>query len=354
MMHEFTPEKRPSGTGDNGTCLLSVKNLVIHYETEETVVEAANNVSFTIDRGETLGLVGETGAGKTTIALGIMRLLPEGVGRMIQGEIILDGQQIASTSKGKNGGVDEMEMRRIRGNKVSMIFQDPMTSLNPVLTVGDQIAEVIRQHNRISRMEAVAKAQEMLLKVGIPADRYHEYPHQFSGGMKQRVVIAIALACNPELLIADEPTTALDVTIQAQVLDLMRNLKNDFGTAMLLITHDLGVVAENCDKIAIIYAGEIVEFGKPAHIFKNPSHPYTVGLLESIPSLDKDVERLKPIPGLMPDPTNLPAGCSFCERCSRATEKCREQDPTATEIEPGHMVKCLYAGKRGEYDGPTA
>lgn len=354
MTRELATKKSLSSNGGSSACLLSVKDLVIHYETEENVVEAANNVSFTIDRGETLGLVGETGAGKTTIALGIMRLLPERVGRMIQGEIILDGERITSIADSKENGVDEMEMRRIRGNKISMIFQDPMTSLNPVLTVGDQIAEVIRQHSRISRMEAVEKAQEMLLKVGIPADRYHEYPHQFSGGMKQRVVIAIALACNPELLIADEPTTALDVTIQAQVLDLMRNLKNDFGTAMLLITHDLGVVAENCDKIAIIYAGEIVEFGDPAHIFKNPSHPYTVGLLESIPSLDKDVERLRPIPGLMPDPTNLPTGCSFCERCSWGREACRENDPIAVEIEPGHLVKCLYAGKRGADDGPAA
>ena len=350
MMHELSTEKMKPGAEKKNQELLSVKNVVIHYETGDRVVEAANNVSFTLNRGETLGLVGETGAGKTTIALGIMRLLPEGVGRMIQGEIILDGEHITPSLDGKEKGVSEMGMRRIRGNKVSMIFQDPMTSLNPVLSVGDQIAEVIRQHNKISPMEAVQRAQEMLLKVGIPADRYHEYPHQFSGGMKQRVVIAIALACNPELLIADEPTTALDVTIQAQVLDLMRKLKQDFGTAMLLITHDLGVVAENCDKIAIIYAGEIVEFGEPIHIFKNPSHPYTIGLLESIPSLDKDVDRLKPIPGLMPDPTNLPSGCSFCDRCERATEMCREKDPTATEIEPGHQVKCFYAGKRGVDD----
>ena len=348
MTHEQITEREHSGveaSKENGV-LLSVKNLVIHYETETSVVEAANNVSFTINRGETMGLVGETGAGKTTIALGIMRLLPQDVGRIIQGEIILDGEYITPSLDGSEKGASELAMRRIRGNKVSMIFQDPMTSLNPVLTVGSQVAEVIRQHNKLSRAEAEKRAQEMLLKVGIPADRYHEYPHQFSGGMKQRVVIAIALACNPELLIADEPTTALDVTIQAQVLDLMRNLKNDFGTSMLLITHDLGVVAETCDKIAIIYAGEIVEYGEPKHIFKNPSHPYTIGLLGSIPSLDKDVDRLKPIPGLMPDPTDLPSGCSFCDRCEHACDQCKEMDPPMIEIEPGHFIKCIHTEKK--------
>lgn len=352
MIHEMSSGGSRSAPTEGN--LLSVKNLVIHYETEESVVEAANNVSFSIRRGETLGLVGETGAGKTTIALGIMGLLPEGVGRMVQGEIILDGQRLTASLDGEERGASEAEMRGIRGNKVSMIFQDPMTSLNPVLTVGDQIAEVIRHHHKLSRGEAAARAQEMLRKVGIPDDRYQEYPHQFSGGMKQRVVIAIALACNPELLIADEPTTALDVTIQAQVLDLMRNLKSDYGTAMLLITHDLGVVAENCDQIAIIYAGEIVEAGTPAHIFKNPSHPYTIGLLESVPSLDKDVERLKPIPGLMPDPTDLPSWCSFCDRCGRAGPDCRKADPVPVEIEPGHWVKCLHAGKERAADGATS
>ena len=242
-------------------------------------------------------------------------------------------------------------MRKIRGNKISMIFQDPMTSLDPVVTVGDQIAEVIRLHQATSRKEAQQKAVDMLELVGIPGERYNEYPHQFSGGMKQRVIIAIALACNPSLLIADEPTTALDVTIQAQILELMANLRREFGSSMLLITHDLGVVAEVCDNVAIMYAGEIVEYGDLRHIYRNASHPYTEGLFGSIPNLNDETDRLKPIRGLMPDPADLPAGCSFAPRCPYATDRCRAEDPATYEIEPGHLVKChRYAdSEEGEH-----
>ena len=266
--------------------LLKVENLVVHYETHNEVVEAVNNVSFEILSGQTLGLVGETGAGKTTIALAIMRLLPKTTGKVIQGSIYFDGKDIQALST--------REMRAIRGHDISMIFQDPMSSLNPVLPIDEQIAELIRLHRHVSRAEAAAQTREILKKVGIQPDRAGEYPHQFSGGMKQRVVIAMALACNPRLLIADEPTTALDVTIQAQVLNLIRELKKESGTSMLLITHDLGVVAETCDAVAVIYAGEIVEFGSLEDIFDHASHPYTQCLFASIPSLDKDVERFYP------------------------------------------------------------
>jgi peptide/nickel transport system ATP-binding protein len=235
----------------------------------------------------------------------------------------------------------ESEIRKIRGNDISMIFQDPMSALNPVLTVGDQIAEVIELHQKCSKAEAMVKAMEMLKKVGIEEERASEYPHQFSGGMKQRVVIAIALACTPKILLADEPTSALDVTIQAQVLDMMSKLQQEVGTAMILITHDLGVVADTCDKVAIMYAGEIVEYGSLKDIYNATAHPYTEGLFGSIPSLDKDVKRLKPIKGLMPSPMNLPTGCSFHPRCPYATDECARICPKATEIAPGHIVKCL-------------
>lgn len=249
----------------------------------------------------------------------------------------MDGQDITK--------LKERELRKIRGNKVSMIFQDPMTALNPVRTVGEQIAEVIRLHQKVSRKEAYQKAEEMLEMVGIPKERSKEYPHQFSGGMKQRVVIAIALACNPELLIADEPTTALDVTIQAQVLELMRDLQKNNQTALLLITHDFGVVADICKKCAVIYAGEIVEYGTVEDIFDHPAHPYTLGLFHSLPSLDEDVERLTPIDGMMSDPTDLPTGCSFCDRCDRATSLCSQSDPALVELSRGHYVKCHHCVK---------
>ena len=289
--------------------LLEVKDLVIHYETDDGVVKALNGVNIHIGVGETLGLVGETGAGKTTLAKGIMRLIPNPPGKILGGEVIFEGQDLLKLST--NG------MEAIRGRDISMIFQDPMTSLNPVLTVGEQIMEVIENHNTsLSRQEARKWAENMLERVGIPAERFGEYPHQFSGGMKQRVVIAIALACNPKLLIADEPTTALDVTIQAQVLEMIYKLKSENNTSMILITHDLGVVAQNCDYVAIIYAGEVVEYGTLREIYKDTKHPYTEGLFGSIPSLTSDVKRLQAIDGMMPDPTKLPEGCVFCERWS--------------------------------------
>lgn len=313
--------------------MLNVENLVIHYETDEEVVEAVNNISFSLKKGEVLGLVGETGAGKTTTALGIMGLLPTKVGHVIQGKIELDGENLFDKS--------EKEMRKIRGKKISMIFQDPMTALNPVKTVGDQIAEVVLLHNHCSKAEALKRAQDMLAMVGIVPERYKDYPHQFSGGMKQRIVIAIALACEPELLIADEPTTALDVTIQAQILDMMRNLQKEHGTSMILITHDLGVVAEMCDHCAVMYAGELVEYGTVEEIFDNPKHPYTQALYQSIPSLDKDVKRLHVVPGMVTDPSNLPAYCSFADRCEKKCDLCTANDPVMQDLGNGHFVKCL-------------
>lgn len=317
--------------------ILEIKDLTIQYHADNRIVEAVNKLNLTLGKGESLGLVGETGAGKTTTALGIMGLIPNPPGIITEGEIVFEGQDLLKLNKKK--------MREVRGKKISMIFQDPMTSLNPVMTVGDQIAESIRIHEKCSKAEAAAKAVEMLEMVGIPGERYSEYPHQFSGGMKQRVVIAISLSCNPELLLADEPTTALDVTIQAQVLDLIVKLKKEKQTSMILITHDLGIVAEVCDKVAIMYAGEIVEYGSLAQIYNNTCHPYTKGLFGSIPDLDSHVKRLSPIPGLMPDPANLPAGCSFCPRCSAACEKCQTENPGMIEVEPGHFVKCFNIGK---------
>ncbi|SDZ08620.1 peptide/nickel transport system ATP-binding protein [Proteiniborus ethanoligenes] len=313
--------------------LLNIKNLHIHYITEDGVVRAVNGIDITLNKGETLGLVGETGAGKTTTALGILRLVPNPPGKIIKGEIYFEDNDLLKLS--------EEEMRGIRGNKISMIFQDPMTSLNPVMTVGDQIAEVIEIHQNASYKEALEKANDMLELVGIPSQRAMDYPHQFSGGMKQRVIIAIALACNPQLLIADEPTTALDVTIQAQVLHMMQKLKKEFDTSMLLITHDLGVVAEVCDRVAIMYAGEIVETATIEQLFENPKHPYTVGLFGSIPNLDEDVERLTPIRGLMPDPTNLPTGCKFHPRCPNRRDECETIELNISEVEEGHMVRCI-------------
>ena len=303
-------------------------------------MEAVNKLNLTLGKGESLGLVGETGAGKTTTALGIMGLIPDPPGIVTGGEIIFEGEDLLKLNKKK--------MRAIRGKKISMIFQDPMTSLNPVMTVGSQIAESIRIHEKCSKADAAVKATEMLELVGIPGERYGEYPHQFSGGMKQRVVIAIALSCNPELLLADEPTTALDVTIQAQVLDLIVKLKKEKQTSMILITHDLGIVAEVCDKVAIMYAGEIVEYGSLEQIYNHTCHPYTKGLFGSIPDLDSHVKRLSPIPGLMPDPAALPKGCSFCPRCTCAGNRCEGENPEMTEVETGHFVKCFQIRKERE------
>lgn len=316
---------------------LEVKDLHVHYITDTALVKAVNGISFSLNKGETLGLVGETGAGKTTTALALLRLVPNPPGKIVGGSIFLEGEELLKYK--------ESEMRKLRGNKIAMIFQDPMTSLNPVLPVGDQIAEVIKFHNKgISLADANKRAAAMLETVGIEAGRMGEYPHQFSGGMKQRVVIAIALACNPDILIADEPTTALDVTIQAQVLSLMKKLKKERGTSMIMITHDLGVVAEVCDKVAIMYAGEIVEYGTLDQVYRRPVHPYTKGLFASIPDLHKHVRRLTPIKGLMPDPSNLPEGCTFCPRCPAAMERCSKEAPQYVEVESGHMVKCFCCG----------
>ena len=304
--------------------ILDIKGLRIHYNSEDGVVQALNGVDLQIEEGKTLGLVGETGAGKTTLAKGIMRLTPMPPGKIIAGEVFYDGRDLLKVSEAK--------MRKIRGKHISMIFQDPMTSLNPVMTVGEQIAEAIENHENVSSKEARIKTGKMLELVDIPTERAGEYPHQFSGGMKQRVIIAMALACNPKLLIADEPTTALDVTIQAQVLEMMRNLKKQFNTSTLMITHDLGVVAQNCDTAAIIYAGEIVEF-------KNMKHPYTEGLFASIPNLNTDVHRLTPIDGLMPDPIDLSKGCKFSTRCKYAQDICREKEPKMINVSGDHYVR---------------
>ncbi|WP_124067096.1 ABC transporter ATP-binding protein [Clostridium sp. E02] len=312
--------------------LLDINNLVVEYVTDKKVVKAVNGVSFTINKGETLGLVGETGAGKTTIAKSVMRILPDPPAKIKSGEILFEESDIMKLS--------EHKMRRIRGNKISMIFQDPMTALNPIMTVGKQIAETIGLHEKMSSAEAEIKAINMLEMVGIPGERFSEYPHQFSGGMKQRVVIAMALACQPELLLADEPTTALDVTIQAQVLDMMDNLKKELNTAVLMITHDLGVVAGMCDKVAIVYAGEIVEYGTTIDVFDHPGHPYTRGLFDSLPKLDSNEKRLKPIRGMMPDPTELPEGCKFYERCPYAVAACKTERNRDTELGNGHYIKC--------------
>ena len=336
---------------DKNVPVVEVKDLVVHYETYDGVVEAVNGVSFKIEKKDVLGLVGETGAGKTTIALSLMQLLPHPPAHIIKGSIKLGGEEIVLPDDATKAERKQLEkrMKEYRGKKISMIFQDPMTALNPVQPIGDQICEVIALHENCSKSEAEKKATEMLEMVGIRPERYRDYPHQMSGGMKQRVVIAIALACSPELLIADEPTTALDVTIQAQVLDMMKDLRNRLGTAMMLITHDFGIVADVCNKCAVVYAGEIMECGSVEDIFDRPQHPYTIGLFESIPSLDKDVERLKPVPGQTIDPNDLPAYCSFYTRCSRRTEACKNCDPVLTAVSPGHFVKCIHAG--GKEDG---
>ncbi len=313
---------------------LQVKDLEVIYKTDLETVYAVNNISFDLDKGETLGLVGETGAGKTTTALSILLLLPERTAQITNGSIELEGRNVLELS--------EKEMQKIRGEKVSMIFQDPMTALNPVLTVGDQIAESLQLHDDQGRSKEVidARVEEVLELVGIPAARKKDYPHQFSGGMKQRVVIAIALACNPGLLIADEPTTALDVTIQAQVLAMMQELKEKLDTAMIMITHDLGIVAQTCDKVAVMYAGEIIEYGTVEDIFTGDAHhPYTVGLFGSIPSLEGDEERLHPIDGMMPDPTDLPSGCYFSPRCPKCTEQCRGVHPEEA-VSGTHKIRC--------------
>jgi peptide/nickel transport system ATP-binding protein len=316
---------------------LSVEDIEVVYTSNGDIVHAVNGVSFDLNKGETLGLVGETGAGKTTIAKTILRILPDPPAKMLGGKVYLDGEDLWAKT--------EEEMLKVRGDKIAMIFQDPMTALNPLMTVGEQIVEVLLLHNDYGKATAVEKAKEMLELVGIPGERFVEYPHQFSGGMKQRVVIAMALACDPELVLADEPTTALDVTIQAQVLDLIRNLQKKYNTAMILITHDLGVVAQTCDKVAVIYAGEIIEYGNLEALFDHPTHPYTLGLFGSLPDITREEERLHPIDGMPPDPTNLPEGCSFHPRCPYATEQCRTGSIPLTELAPGHLCRCCMRTK---------
>ncbi|MGL5435668.1 MAG: ABC transporter ATP-binding protein [Lachnospiraceae bacterium] len=313
--------------------LFSVRNLSVEYTSGGEAIYAVNGVSFDLAAGATIGLVGETGAGKTSIARAILRILPDHATRSVVGEVYFKGKDLLV--------LPESEMRTLRGKSISMIFQDPMTALNPVKTVVDQIAESIRIHQNMNKQDSVQAAVKMLKTVGISEDRAYEYPHQFSGGMKQRVVIAIALACNPELLIADEPTTALDVTIQAQVLDLMRKLQQEMGTSMILITHDLGVVAEVCDTVAVVYAGELVEYGTREELFDHPSHPYTIGLFNALPDLSKDVRRLSPVEGLPPDPSDLPAGCSFAPRCIRATDACRQAPVEMSRLNGDHHVRCV-------------
>lgn len=311
---------------------LTVKDLEVVYTQNRKTVYAVNGISFRLSKGQTLGLVGETGAGKTTIAKSIMRILPEVSAKITNGEIMLDDEDILQKS--------EDEMQNIRGEKVAMIFQDPMTSLNPLMPVGEQILEVIQLHSDCDKKEGTEQAGDMLEMVGIPRERYKEYPHQFSGGMKQRVVIAMALACNPKLLLADEPTTALDVTIQAQVLDLIRDLRKKYETSMILITHDLGVVAQTCDSVAVIYAGQIVEYGRKEDIFDHPTHPYTIGLFGALPSMAIGEKRLHSIKGLPPDPTALPPGCKFWPRCPQMTETCKGEVPDR-EVSPHHFCRCI-------------
>ena len=320
--------------------LLRVKDLRVYYTAGGEIINAVNGVDLEVRRGETLGLVGETGAGKTTIAKSIMRILPDPPAKIGGGEIYLDGQELLH--------LPEKKMREIRGKKISMIFQDPMTALNPVFTVGEQIEEVIMLHEKVNKGEAAVKARQMLELVGIPGDRSGDYPHQFSGGMKQRVVIAMALACSPELILADEQTTALDVTIQAQILDMIKALKEKQNTSMILITHDLGVVAEVCDRVAVVYAGEIIEYGTKEEIFDYPAHLYTVGLFGSIPKIHEDVEWLDSIPGMPPNPADLPSGCHFHPRCSKCTQPCGEKAPEMVEVRRGHFVRCLNCTEKKE------
>lgn len=329
---------------ENNESLLSVRDLYVEYTSDKKVIHAVNGVSLDIRKGKTLGLVGETGAGKTTIAKSIIGILPVPPAKLKSGEVLYEGQDLTK--------LNEKQMQKIQGEQISMIFQDPMTALNPTMTVGAQIADGIALHQNCSKVESIKQAKRMLEMVGIPSFRFTEYPHQFSGGMKQRVVIAIALACNPQLLLADEPTTALDVTIQAQVLELIKKLQEEQQTAMLLITHDLGVVAQTCDDVAVIYAGEIVESGDKYEIFDHPSHPYTLGLFGSLPNMVKKGEkRLHPISGMMPNPSNLPEGCKFHPRCPYATEECSQAVPELMNIGGTHCCRCIHAGNLVKTNG---
>ncbi len=318
--------------------LLEIKDLKTHFFTEDGVVKAVDGVDFEVYQGETLGIVGESGCGKSVTAFSILRLL-DYPGKTIGGEVIFKGENLLKKT--------EDEMRGIRGKEIAMIFQEPMTALNPVFTVGFQISETLVIHFKISKEEAKKKSVELLKKVGIPIpeQRVNEYPHQLSGGMRQRAMIAMAMSCDPLLLIADEPTTALDVTIQAQILDLMSSLLQEFNGSLIMITHDLGVIAEIADRIAVMYAGKVVEYADKKTIFHSPLHPYTFGLLTSIPRLDVEIKKLNVIPGIVPNPLHFPPGCKFNPRCRFATNKCREEEPPLTKVEEGHLVRCWNVDK---------
>lgn len=313
--------------------LVEVKDLIVEFKTERSVVHALNGVNLTIERGISLGLVGEAGAGKTTTALGILNLMSPETSRIVQGDITYNGRSVFDMPK--------QELLEMRGGKVSMIFQNPLTSLNPVFTVGEQIGMLLRKHMGMKRKEALKEASRLLEVVGIAGGRITEYPHQFSGGMRQRVGIAAALACRPELLIADEPTTALDVTIQAQILELMKELQEKYDTSLLMITHNLGIISELCQKVAVMYAGKIIESGTVREVFSHPAHPYTVGLLNALPKLTGPRERLTAIPGRVADPQNLPSGCSFHPRCANCTERCKSECPSMVNMSREHCVACF-------------
>ena len=331
-----------------GQHLLEVDDLKMYFHTEDGVVRAVDGVSYTLDRGETLGVVGESGSGKSVTAMTIMGLISMPPGKIEGGDVRYRGRSILEMT--------EEEMQHIRGNDIAMIFQDPMTSLNPVYKIGKQVGEGLRLHRGYSKQEALKRATELLDLVGIPEPekRVNEYPHQFSGGMRQRVMIAMALACDPDILIADEPTTALDVTIQAQIIELMQEMQEKNGNAIIMITHDLGVIYEMADDVAVMYCGEVVELAPVAAIFQKGgySHPYTEGLLESIPRLDTlPGTQLEAIPGAVPHPLNLPPGCKFAPRCKYATDRCREREPELAEIEPGHRIRCYYPSKEARRHG---
>ncbi len=324
--------------------LLEIKNLKTEFETKKGTVCAVNGVDFSVDKGEVVAIVGESGSGKSVTSLSLMRLLGKSTKTKVTGQALFKGENILDKS--------EKEMQEMRGKMLSMIFQEPMTSLNPVFTVGKQISEAVIKHDKVSKAEAKNRAIEMLRLVGIPSPetRVNNYPHQLSGGMRQRVMIAMALSCNPELLIADEPTTALDVTIQAQILDLMLELKEKLGTAILLITHDLGVVAEVADKVVVMYCGRVVEKANVKDLFRDPKHPYTKGLLNSIPKIDEDAERLFIIPGTVPNPLNLPSGCAFRDRCPSCMEKCEKEQPSLYNLD-GREVRCFLYEKEDKANG---
>lgn len=327
-----------TGKREETKWVVDVENLVVHYVTSSETVKAVNSINLKLEKKKTLGLVGETGAGKTTAMLSLMRMVPNPPGEIVSGRIKVNGLDMMQLSPA--------QLQSVRGSEIAMIFQDPMTSLNPVLTVGEQIAESILIHRSVTNAVALSEAKKLLGTVGIDPKRHGEYPHQFSGGMRQRVGIAIALACNPSILIADEPTSALDVTIQAQILKMMRKLKTENDMSMILITHDLGVVAEMCDDVAVMYAGRIIEYGTLAEVFNDTKHPYTEGLFHSLPNIQNRVAKLEPIPGLMPNPANLPPGCAFAERCPYAIDKCRQEIPKNRVFSETHQVACIA------YDDP--